>query len=103
MEEILQRLVAANIQLLPLTQIERHWVFERDGFISLVERTSENGFGQIGSAGLLTEQGMAALVQRGNRYFFIAKGFALEATVEQVSALRRFATDLEVALGRQKL
>lgn len=99
MQQILERLVAANIRLLPLTQIEKHWVFEREGMISLVERTKENGFGQIGSAGLLTERGMAALVQRGEHLYFVAKDFELKATAEQVGCLRRFSTDLAAALS----
>jgi hypothetical protein len=103
MQEILDRLVAANIQLLPITQIERHWVFEREGFISLVERTKDGGFGGIGSAGLLTEKGMAVLTLRGERHFFVAKGFEQEATAEQVTKLRQFATDLTAALKSGKL
>ncbi|MBL8227413.1 MAG: hypothetical protein JNL98_03010 [Bryobacterales bacterium] len=98
MQEILERLVAANIQLLPLTQIEHHWVFEREGFISLVERTKDGGFGGIGSAGLWTEKGMAVLTLRGDRHYFIAKGFEQEASAEQVILLRKFATDLTSAL-----
>lgn len=103
MQQILERLVAANIQLLPLTKIEKHWVFERDGFIALVERTRDNGFGRIGSAGLLTERGMAALILRGECHYFIAKEVEIEATAEQVVALRSFATDLEAALSPQNL
>jgi hypothetical protein len=103
MQEILDRLVAANIQLLPITQIERHWVFERGGFISLVERTGDGGFGGIGSAGLLTEKGMAVLTLRGGRHFFVAKGFEQEATAEQITMLRQFATDLAAALNAGKL
>jgi hypothetical protein len=99
MQEILERLVAANIQLMPLEQIERHWVFTRDGFISLVERTRDNGFGHIGSPGLLTEKGMAVLVARGEGHSFIAKGIEIPASSEQVAALRRFAVDLAAALA----
>ncbi|MCC6362951.1 MAG: hypothetical protein IT165_05470 [Bryobacterales bacterium] len=99
MQEILERLAAAGIQLLPLTQLERHWVFERDGFISLVERTTEGGFGNIGAPGLWTERGMAVLVQRGDGHVFTAKGYEVGATVEQVETLRRFAGDLEAALS----
>jgi hypothetical protein len=98
MQQILERLAAASIQLLPLTQIERHWVFERDGFIALVERTRENGFGRIGAPGLLTEKGMAVLVQRGSNTLFVAKGWEAQATGEQVETMRRFARDLEAAL-----
>lgn len=99
MEEILARLVAANIQLLPITQIENHFVFERDGFVSLVERTRSGGFGRIGAAGLLTDRGMAVLVERSARMLFVAKGLELEATMEQVNALRAFDQDLRAALS----
>lgn len=98
MQAILERLVELNIQLLPLTQVERHWVFERDGFISLVERTAVNGFGHIGSPGLLTSVGMAVMVQRGDGHVFLAKGFEQAATSEQVEMIRRFARDLRLAL-----
>jgi len=99
MQEILERLVAANIELLPLEQVERHWVFTRDGFISLVERTMDNGFGRIGAPGLLTERGMAVLVSRGDRSYFLAKGLELEATAEQIAGMRRFSRDLAAALA----
>lgn len=99
MEQILARLAAANIQLLPLTQIETHFVFEREGFISLVERTRDGAFGRIGAAGLLTESGMAVLIERSSRMLFIAKGLELEASEEQVLALRAFDRDLRQALA----
>lgn len=99
MQAILERLVEFNIQLLPLTQVERHWVFERDGFITLVERTREGGFGHIGSPGLLTAAGMAVLVRRADGHAFIAKGFEQTASEAEVATLRRFAEDLKTALG----
>src|SRR5262245_41838086 len=97
---ILERLVAANIKLLPFPMIEKLWAFERDGFVCLVERTNDNGFGGMGSAGLLTERGMAALIVRDGHNIFVAKGFEQQATSEQVATLRSFATDLRVALGK---
>lgn len=99
MQEILERLVAFNIQLLPVIQVERHWVFERGGFITLVERTREGGFGNIGSPGLLTASGMAVLIQRGEGHAFVAKGFERIATEADVAAVRRFAADLKAALA----
>jgi hypothetical protein len=95
MQQILERLAAANIQLLPLTQIQRHWVFERDGFVSLVERTVDGGFGNIGAPGLLTSQGMAVLVNNA----FVAKGINVPASEEQVESLRAFSRDLQAALN----
>ena len=99
MTEILERLVAAGIQLLPAVEITTHYVFERDGFVALVERTPD-GFGGIGSPGILTGSGFAALVRRGERSYFVAKNFEQEASPEQVESLRRFAADLKAALSK---
>lgn len=99
MTEYLQRLAAAHIQLLPATEITTHFVFERDGFVALVERTPQ-GFGNIGSAGRLTGKGIAVLVWRDERPFFVAKGFEQQATPGEVEQLRRFSTDVETALGK---
>ena len=99
MTEILERLVAAGIQLLPAVEITTHYVYERDGFVALVERTPD-GFGGIGSPGILTGSGFAALVRRGERSYFVAKNFEQEASPEQVESLRRFAADLKAALSK---
>jgi hypothetical protein len=98
MEAVLQRLVDAKIQLLPTTQISTHFVFERDGFVSLVER-KDNAFGRVGTPGLLTEKGFSALIWRGENAFFIGKGTEQAATADQVELIRRFAADLELALS----
>ena len=78
-------------------EVARHFVFERDGFIALVERR-DNGFGNVGSAGILSEKGFAALVHRDGAPFFVAKDFEQRATAEQVTVLRAFQADLERAL-----
>ncbi len=98
MEAVLQRLVDANIQLLPTTQITTHFVFERDGFVSLVERKPD-GFGRVGTPGLLTEKGFSALLWRGENAFFVGKGTEQPATPEQVELIRKFTADLELALS----
>jgi hypothetical protein len=93
----LERLAAAGIQLLPLTELPSHYVLMRDGFAALVERR-ETGFGAAGAAGLLTEEGLAPLVWRSGKPWFINKTIEREATVAEVQALRRFADSLEAAL-----
>jgi hypothetical protein len=95
--EKLERLSAAGIQLLPTVEITTHYVFEREGFVALVERTAD-GFGGVGSAGILTGNGFAALVRRGGKAYFVAKNFEQEAGPEQVEALRSFSADLRDAL-----
>ena len=102
MTEKLERLASAGIQLLPALEITTHYVFERDGFVALVERTSE-GFGGIGSAGLLTGSGFAALIERRGRSYFKGRNFEQEAQPEQVQALRRFSADLRDAISDGKL
>lgn len=97
MREKLERLAAAGIQLLPADEISTHYAFERDGFVALVERTAD-GLGNIGSAGLLTGNGLAVPVLRGDRTFFVAKGFEREAERGQMEMLRKFSTDLTLAL-----
>ena len=95
--EKLEGLAASGIHLVPAHEIPTHFVLERDGYAALVERTGDD-FGAIGSSGLLTEEGFAALVWRGESASFVRKGFAQPATHEQVQQLRRFATDLEIVL-----
>lgn len=98
MEAILERLVAAHIELLPALELTTHFVFTRDGFVALVERRP-TGFGHIGSPGILTERGMAQLVWRGAQAFFVAKGFERPASTEEIESLRAFATDLKNCLA----
>lgn len=96
----LERLAAAGIQLVPSDALPRHFLLERDGFAALVEQ-SGGGFGSIGAPGLITARGMAMLIWRGERAFFVNKGFEQEATLEQVAELRRFTSDLTTALAHE--
>jgi len=98
MTEKLHKLVEANIQLLPLPEITTHFVFERDGFVALVERRNDE-FGAVGTAGRLTDKGIAPLVWRSGQPFFLAKAFEEPASGEQVEQLRTFQADLMAALA----
>jgi hypothetical protein len=95
--EKLERLNAAGIQVIPAEQMSKHMLFERDGFVALVERRGED-FGNIGSAGLLTEHGLAFAIYRGPQAFFVCKGFDQPAEQAQIEGLRKFQSDLETAL-----
>ena len=96
MTEKLERLAAAGIRLLPAYEITSYYVLERDGIVALVGRAGDS-FGEIGSPGLLTESGFAALVWRDENAFFVSKNFEQPASQEQVELVRRFASDLEAA------
>lgn len=93
----LERLLAARIELVPDLKITTHYVFARDGFAALVEKR-DGGFGNAGTPGLVTEQGFAALLWRGEQGVFTGRGFELLATAEQVTAIRAFDRDLNEAL-----
>ena len=97
MIEILEKLAAAGIQIIP-AEIASHFILERDGFVSFVERR-EDAFGNIGTAGLMTERGFAALIWRGDHAFFVGKGFEQAASPEEVGKIRAFASDLASALS----
>jgi hypothetical protein len=97
LERQLQLLAAARVQILPMESMSRHLVLERDGFVILVERR-DGGFGNVGSAGLLSDHGFAALVQRNDGFRFVARGFDQPATDEQIAALRLFENDVRNAL-----
>jgi 5-keto 4-deoxyuronate isomerase len=95
--EIFEKLVAAGIQIIP-AEIASHFILERDGFVSFVERR-EAAFGNIGTPGLMTERGFAALIWRGDQAFFVGKGFERPASPKEVQKIRAFTSDLANALS----
>ena len=98
MIEKLERLAAAGIQLLPAVEITTHFVFERDGFVALVERRGDQ-FGSVGTAGLLTQAGVAPLMTRNGHRVFVTKREETPATDEMIEKLRCFQRDLTVAIS----
>ena len=94
----LERLAAADIQLLPVPEVATHFVFEREGCVVLVERRGE-GFGSIGSPGLLTAGGFAALVTRDGQDWFVGKGESRPADGAEASAARRLYRELRDILA----
>jgi hypothetical protein len=93
----LERLAAARIEIVPFPSLPRYFVFARDGFASLVERSGDQ-LGQIGAAGRVTECGFEALVWRNGQPWFVGKQKEEAASEEQVILLRRFESDLAEAL-----
>lgn len=94
----LERIASLGIRILPLAELHTHFVFERDGCVVLVERRGES-FGGIGSPGLLTPKGFAALVERRGEAWFVGRGDEQPAAPGQADAARRLFTDLKSALG----
>ena len=94
------KLAAAGIQL--VTETKTHFLFVRDNFIALVERRND-GFGSIGSTGMMTENGLAYLVWRGEQAFLKSKTGEQPAAQTQVDEIRRFSADLTAALTQTPL
>ena len=98
LQDVIERLIRAGFRLLPALPITTNYVLERDGFVALVERLPDGSFGQIGAPGLLTEGAIAQLLWKKDGPRFVAKGFDLPATPDQVESLRRFDADLSDCL-----
>lgn len=94
----LERIAALGIQILPVSEIQTHFVFEREGCAVLVERRGL-GFGSVGGPGMLTERGFAALVERAGAPWFVCKGEERRASPAEAEAARRLFTDLKSALS----
>jgi len=95
----IERIAAAGIRLIPVPEVTSHFLFERDGFVVLVERKGE-AFGGLGSPGQLAESGgFAALVTRGGEDWFISKGTERRAHTGEAEAARRLFTELKAALS----
>ncbi|MCC6539061.1 MAG: hypothetical protein IT162_16025 [Bryobacterales bacterium] len=100
----LEQLAELGIEPMDVPGQERHTFFVRGEFAALVERTREGTFGRVGTAGLMSERGLAMLVWREGKPFFVVRHYEAEATPESVVALRAFTADLErILLGGQTL
>ncbi len=91
----LELLAQLGIEPMSVPGQERHTFFVRGEFAVVVERTREGAFGRVGTAGLMSERGLAMLVWRGDKPFFVVRNYEAEATPEAVEALRAFTADLE--------
>ena len=98
LQDVIERLVRAGFRLLPTPEIATHYVLERAGFVSLVERLPDGGFGSVGAPSLLAEGAFAVLVWKQQGPVFVTKDQEFPARAEQVEALRQFDKDLREAL-----
>lgn len=97
----LERIAELGIGLIPAAGVSSHFLFERGGFVVLVERRGE-GLGQAGSPGKLVEgHGFAALVKRDGSDWFVAQGSQWPAAPEEARQARELFTQLKGILESQ--
>ena len=73
-------------------------MFVRGNCMALAQ-SAEERFTSLGSSGMITANGLAYLVWRGERPLLVAKQGELPAEAEQVEQIRKFSGDLKSALG----
>lgn len=95
--ELVARLAAYRIEL--LSEGGEFCVLARDGCFVLA-RPGETGL-EIGSSGMMTENGLAYLLWRNGEPRLAAKGSEVPAGAAQVEAIRSFSEDLKRALVEQ--
>jgi hypothetical protein len=101
----LEALASKQIELLPIqarpngtSPLDRHFVFFRNGYAALVERRPE-GFGRVGTAGIVTEHGLAMLVQRDGAECFVIREHEQAPEPGELEELRQFQADLVQCLA----
>jgi hypothetical protein len=97
----LEQLAELGIGLIPAAGVSSHFLFERGGYVVVVERR-ESGFGRVGSPGKLVEgHGFAALVRSGSGEWFVAKDGRWPASPEEAEGARQLFTQLKAILESQ--
>jgi len=92
--ELVARLAAYRIEL--LSEAGQFCVLARDNCFALAH-PGETGM-EIGSSGMVTENGLAYLVWREGKPRLAARGSEIPAGAAQVEAIRSFSEDLKRAL-----
>jgi hypothetical protein len=72
-------------------------MFTRGDCVAMA-KLSASGPPGLGSSGLMTDRGLAYLVERGGQAFLSGKAGEIPASQEQVETLRTFSHDLKVGL-----
>lgn len=94
MQDQLERLAALGIQRVEALEMAHFVVVSRDRFAALLEH--RNGrIVRIGTAGIVTEQGLGMLLWRGEEARVVGKGMDRVASREEVESLRRFSSDIQ--------
>jgi len=96
---VFERLAELGFDIAPLPNVTGHAVLTRDGYAALVP-VRDGEFGGAGAPGIITEDGLAPLVWRGEEAWFVRKAFERRATQGEIDAVQAFLRDVKKSLGR---
>jgi hypothetical protein len=99
-EEQLQQLYLSGFDLQTFERFPKAIGVLRDGCVAFLV-PGPDGLQILGNIGWQMGESLGPLVERGGRKVFVHKGEELDATPERIETLRRFESDLKVALGRK--
>ena len=94
--EIAARLAARDIRM--AAEAKDYCMFVRENCLALVQAAGGR-FTSIGSAGIMTEKGLAYLVWVDGKAMLASHGSQVEAAPGQVEAIRQFSQDLRNIIG----
>ena len=80
-----------------MAEANGYCLFARGDALALVKCSGE-GFGEIGSTGLMTGRGLAYLVWRDGAPMLSCRGDEFPAEPPQLETIRRFSEELKAAL-----
>ena len=96
---VFERLAELGFDIAPLPNVSGHAVLTREGYAALVP-IRDGRFGSAGAPGIITPDGLAPLVWRGEEAWFVRKGFERRATQGEIHAVQAFLRDVKVSLDR---
>src|SRR5437660_675084 len=83
-----------------MTEGAHFCVFFRNGCLAMVPRADDQqGFRDLGSSGLSTDDGLMYLVWRDSVAMLVGHASERVAQPEQVEQIQQFSSDLKIALG----
>ncbi len=97
---ILQRLVEAGFEIVPVERAESYLGVTQGGFIALVDPSGAR-LRLYGQAGYRMGEGIGMLVERGGRRVFVRHEQMVDATPELLAAYDQFRSELRAMLDSE--
>lgn len=97
----LERLLRAGFQFVTFEQFARYPAVEKDGFVALLDISSE-AVRQFGTVGYHLGGGIGVLTERAGRELFVWKDLSVDATPELLAAYAGVKKELDELLSLEQ-